>query len=150
VVDEAAAGRLPQADALAEAIRRRRATGGPAERTFATLVGLELRPRRLREAAAIWRGLTDARGISGRDEIWAHPDLLPTADDFDDPDGFVRGRPDFDISDLESEGSGEKPQTEASAPGDSRPEGSDATGGHPEGSPPEGTEPKDDEPPDHA
>ena len=35
----------------AEAIRRRRATGGPAERTFATLVGLELRPRRLREAA---------------------------------------------------------------------------------------------------
>ena len=40
VVDAAAADRLPQADALAEAIRRRRATGGPAERTFATLVGL--------------------------------------------------------------------------------------------------------------
>ena len=93
VVDAAAADRLPQADALAEAIRRRRATGGPAERTFATLVGLELRPRRLREAAAIWRGLTDARGISGRDEIWAHPDLLPTADDFDDPDGFVQRPP---------------------------------------------------------
>ena len=60
VVDEAAGNRLPQANALAEAIRRRRATGGPAERTFATLVGLELRPRRLREAAPIWRGLTDA------------------------------------------------------------------------------------------
>src|SRR5580698_9495988 len=40
VVADAAGGRLPQADALAEAIRRRRATGGPAERTFATLVGL--------------------------------------------------------------------------------------------------------------
>ena len=77
VVDEAAATRLPQASALAEAIRRRRATGGPAERTFATLVGLELRPRRLREAAAIWRGLTDERGVSGRDAVWAHPDLLP-------------------------------------------------------------------------
>jgi putative hydrolase len=102
VVDTAAGDRLPQAGALAEAIRRRRATGGPAERTFATQVGLELRPRRLREAAAIWRGLTDARGIDGRDAIWAHPDLLPTADDFDDPDGFVRGHPDFDISDLES------------------------------------------------
>jgi putative hydrolase len=104
VVDSAAGGRLPQADALAEAIRRRRASGGPAERTFATLVGLELRPRRLREAAAIWRGLTDERGIEGRDAVWAHPDLLPTAEDFDDPDGFVRGRPEFDISDLESEG----------------------------------------------
>ncbi len=101
-VDAAAAERLPQASALAEAIRRRRASGGPAERTFATLVGLELRPRRLREAAAIWRGLTDARGISGRDAIWAHPDLLPTADDFDDPDGFVRGRPELDISAFES------------------------------------------------
>src|SRR5215475_13324723 len=104
VVSDAARNRLPDADALAEAIRRRRATGGPAERTFATLVGLELRPRRLREAAAIWRGLTDARGISGRDEIWAHPDLLPTADDFDDPDAFVRGRPEFDISDLTGNG----------------------------------------------
>src|ERR1017187_6042050 len=103
VVDAAAKDRLPQAGALAEAIRRRRATGGPAERTFATLVGLELRPRRLREAAAIWRGLTDARGVSGRDAVWAHPDLLPTADDFDDPDGFVRGRPELDISDLEAD-----------------------------------------------
>src|SRR6202050_3067410 len=63
VVDAAAGSRLPQADALAEAIRRRRASGGPAERTFATLVGLELRPRRLREAALIWRGLNDARGM---------------------------------------------------------------------------------------
>jgi len=101
VVNAAAADRLPQASALAEAIRRRRATGGPAERTFATLVGLELRPRRLREAAAIWQGLTDERGVAGRDAIWAHPDLLPTADDFDDPDGFVHGRPELDISDLD-------------------------------------------------
>ena len=101
VVAAAAGNRLPQAGALAEAIRRRRAAGGPAERTFATLVGLELRPRRLREAAAIWSGLTSERGISGRDAIWAHPDLLPTADDFDDPDGFVRGHPELDISDLD-------------------------------------------------
>ena len=64
-------------DALAEAIRRRRATGGPAERTFATLVGLELRPRRLREAAAIWQRLTEARGIAGRDAVWAHPTCCP-------------------------------------------------------------------------
>ncbi len=102
VVAAAAADRLPQATALAEAIRRRRATGGPAERTFATLVGLELRPRRLREAAVIWEGLTIERGVAGRDAIWAHPDLLPTADDFDDPDGFVHGRPELDISDFET------------------------------------------------
>jgi Zincin-like metallopeptidase len=102
VVDAAASQRLPHADALAEAIRRRRATGGPAERTFATLVGLELRPRRLREAAAIWQGLTEARGVDGRDAVWAHPDLMPTAEDFDDPDGFVRGRPELDTSALDA------------------------------------------------
>ena len=100
VVAAAAGDRLTHADALAEAIRRRRATGGPAERTFATLVGLELRPRRLREAASIWHGLTQARGVDGRDALWAHPDLLPTADDLENPDTFVHGQPDLDISDL--------------------------------------------------
>jgi putative hydrolase len=109
VVAAAAKGRLTHADALAEAFRRRRATGGPAERTFATLVGLELRPRRLREAAAIWQGLTEARGIDGRDALWAHPDLLPVADDLENPDSFVHPQDaDLDISDFEdTEGDGE-------------------------------------------
>src|SRR6266576_3673072 len=102
VVSAAATERLTHADALAEAIRRRRATGGPAERTFATLVGLELRPRRLREAAAIWQGLTEARGVDGRDALWAHPDLLPVADDLENPDTFVHGQPELDISGLEN------------------------------------------------
>lgn len=90
VVATASAGRLPGADALRETLRRRRATGGPAEQIFATLVGLELRPRRLREAATLWRTLREQRGISGRDEVWKHPDLLPGGDDLDDPEGFVR------------------------------------------------------------
>src|ERR1700759_213124 len=102
VVSAAATARLTHADALAEAIRRRRATGGPAERTFATLVGLELRPRRLREATTIWQGLTEARGIDGRDAVWSHPDLLPASDDLENPDSFVHGQPEFDISDLEN------------------------------------------------
>jgi putative hydrolase len=104
VVSAAARERLTHADALAEAVRRRRATGGPAERTFATLVGLELRPRRLREATAIWQGLTEARGIDGRDALWEHPDLLPAADDLENPDTFVHGQPELDISDLENPG----------------------------------------------
>jgi putative hydrolase len=102
-VAAAADSRLEHAQALAEAIRRRRASGGPAERTFATLVGLELRPRMLREAAALWTDLTQARGVDGRDALWAHPDLLPTGDDLENPDAFLRGSTadDLDISDLE-------------------------------------------------
>jgi putative hydrolase len=102
VVHAAAAPHLPSAGALRETLRRRRATGGPAEQTFATLIGLELRPRRLRDAARLWASLTDAHGVDGRDGLWAHPDMLPTADDLDDPDGFVhRDSPDFDFSELD-------------------------------------------------
>lgn len=92
VVSQAADGRLPGAVALTETIRRRRATGGPAEQTFATLVGLELRPRRLRDAATMWSALQAAQGVAGRDRLWNHPDLLPSGEDLDDPHAFVRGQ----------------------------------------------------------
>jgi putative hydrolase len=107
VVAAAAESRLVHAAALAEAIRRRRASGGPAERTFATLVGLELRPRMLREATALWADVTQTRGIDGRDALWAHPDLLPTSDDLENPDAFLSGGTDIsdqDIADLEDGG----------------------------------------------
>jgi putative hydrolase len=81
--------RLPRSDAIAESIRRRRASGGPAESALATLVGLELRPRRLREAAAMWRAVAEAVGVEGRDALWAHPDILPTSGDIDDPSALI-------------------------------------------------------------
>jgi putative hydrolase len=113
VVSAAAGTRLTHTAALAEAIRRRRATGGPSERTFATLVGLELRPRMLREAAVLWEGLTTARGTDGRDMLWSHPDLLPTAEDLENPDAFLRGQAELDISGLEDQdGSGGTPPAE--------------------------------------
>ncbi len=89
VVGDAVTDRLPGADALRETLRRRRASGGPAEQTFATLVGLELRPRRLRAAAALWRLVGDQHGLAARDGIWAHPDLVPTAEDLDEPMDFA-------------------------------------------------------------
>ncbi|KAA2262826.1 zinc-dependent metalloprotease [Solihabitans fulvus] len=89
VVAEAVGERLPGADALRETLRRRRASGGPAEQTFATLVGLELRPRRLRAASALWKLVGDQHGIEVRDSVWEHPDLAPTAEDLDDPLEFA-------------------------------------------------------------
>jgi putative hydrolase len=91
----AAGDRLPQTSALREAVRRRRAAGGPAEATFSALVGLQLRPRRLREAAALWERLAHGRGIDGRDALWAHPDLLPHAEDLEDPAAFLGGEQDM-------------------------------------------------------
>jgi len=89
VVSGALGERIPGTSAMAETMRRRRATGGPAEQTFATLVGLELRPRKMREAAVLWERLTEAVGADARDSVWQHPDLLPSASDLDEPAGFI-------------------------------------------------------------
>ncbi|MFZ2176459.1 MAG: zinc-dependent metalloprotease [Rhodococcus sp. (in: high G+C Gram-positive bacteria)] len=90
VVGAALHDRLPGVAALSETLRRRRATGGPAEQTFATLVGLELRPRKVREAAQLWSRLTSETTLEARDGVWAHPDLLPDSSDLDKPDTFVQ------------------------------------------------------------
>lgn len=89
VVNAALGDRIPGTAALSEMLRRRRATGGPAEQTFATLVGLELRPRKLREAAVLWERLTTAVGADARDKVWQHPDLLPESSDLDEPAAFI-------------------------------------------------------------
>jgi putative hydrolase len=98
VVDSAARGQLPHAAGLRETMRRRRAAGGPAEHTLASLVGLEMRPRRLRDAATLWNALEEARGIPGRDAVWSHPDLIPTAEDLDDPASFATRRGDAEAA----------------------------------------------------
>lgn len=92
VTAAAVAPHVPYGVPLREMLRRRRAAGGPAEQTFATLVGLELRPRRARDAASVWAALEHEGGVGARDAVWAHPDLLPSAEDLDDPTGFVARR----------------------------------------------------------
>lgn len=118
VVTAEATRRLPKSDAIAETVKRRRASGGPAESAFATLVGLELRPRRLREAAAMWRAVTDAVGAERRDALWAQPDLIPSGEDIDDPAGLIArltgeapGPDDIDqaIEDLLNDDTGDRP-----------------------------------------
>ena len=92
-VDEVSAAaampHLPHVAQLREMLRRWRAAGGPAEQTLSTLVGLQLRPRRLRDAATLWAAIAAERGQSGRDAVWTHPDLMPTAADLDDPAGYA-------------------------------------------------------------
>jgi putative hydrolase len=88
-VTQAATTRLPRSSAIAEVVRRKRSAGGPAEKTFLTLIGLELRPRKLREASAMWNEITNKVGIQKRDAIWSHPDLLPTDADIQDPTALI-------------------------------------------------------------
>lgn len=105
IVTADATHRLPSADRIAEVVRRRRAVGGPAEKALGSLVGLELRPRRMREAAAMWRQVTDAVGVAGRDALWDYPDLLPGAADIDDPTALIER--------LSARARGEAPERDA-------------------------------------
>ena len=77
VVWRAGMAHIAHIEQLREMIRRERAIGGPAERTFESLLGLELRPRRMREAAALWEQIGTQDGMDARDAKWGHPDLLP-------------------------------------------------------------------------
>ena len=54
-----------------------------------TLLNLELRPRRVRDAANLWAAVRTAKGVEERDAVWSHPDLVPTGADLDDPLGFA-------------------------------------------------------------
>ncbi|MEP6648841.1 MAG: zinc-dependent metalloprotease [Lapillicoccus sp.] len=98
VTEQATSGHLPQAEALGEALRRRRVSG-PAQKTFSGLVGLELRPRRLKDAKNLWAALENAGGAEFRDAPWEHPDIAPTGADLDDPLGYVEKRRDASSSD---------------------------------------------------
>ncbi|NLU81980.1 zinc-dependent metalloprotease [Rhodococcus sp. HNM0569] len=149
VVADALGDRLPGVAALTETLRRRRATGGPAEQTFATLVGLELRPRKLREAATLWRTLTDSAGVDARDGVWAHPDLLPDSNDLDAPASFVDrvhggdvGTFDDPIRQLEETEARERAEREARDKGDvgtNDGTGSDDNGSDGDGNPDSGS-----------
>ncbi len=104
VVNIAALGRLPGIGSMQEAMIRRRAVGGPAEKTFGALIGLELRPKLIREAADFWNKQTLTFGTNVRDNLWNHPDLLPSIEDLQDPEFFNRIQAPLDISALDSAG----------------------------------------------
>jgi len=102
VVTQAAGDRLPSMIRLRETQQRRRATNSPTQQLFATLVGLEVSPRRTREAISFWEKIATLKDIQVRDQIWDESFLLPTAADLNNPEGFLKAReiPD-DLSGLQ-------------------------------------------------
>ena len=80
----------------------RSATNSPTQQLFATLVGLEVSPRRTREAIAFWEKIATLKDIQARDQIWDESFLLPTSEDLSNPEGFLKAReiPD-DLSGLQ-------------------------------------------------
>jgi len=89
VTNTAANRWLPGWEAISESLRRHRATSKPAQTMVTPLIGLSATPRMVRDAAAFWEAVRDARGMEGRDAIWKYPESMPSAADIADPAGFL-------------------------------------------------------------
>ena len=92
IVTIAAKDRLPSLVKLRETHQRMRATNSPTQKLFASLVGLEVSPRKSREASSFWSRLTEVTDIQRRDQVWDEAYLLPTADQLGDAEAFVKSR----------------------------------------------------------
>ena len=68
VISEVAGNRIPAFSALIENSRRRRATNSPMQQLFANLLGVEVSPRKMREASAFWSEVKKIKGSDGRDK----------------------------------------------------------------------------------
>ena len=89
VISEVASDRMPAFNALIENSRRRRATNSPMQQLFANLLGLEVSPRKMREASAFWGEVKKIKGSDGRDKCWEDPAFLPMPDDLADVAAFL-------------------------------------------------------------
>lgn len=94
---------MPHAPQLAEVLRRRRAADGPVRSVLRELIGLELTPRLVRDAQNLWAVVEHERGVERRDQVWSHPDLLPSAKHLEDPLSFTQGEPEDPHDDLDDE-----------------------------------------------
>ena len=81
--------RLPSYPALSETLRRGRATKSPTQQLFATLLGLEVSPRKMRECSHFWFEVESEIGLAGRDQRWEDPALLPKSQDLADVSKFL-------------------------------------------------------------
>ena len=89
VTTKAVGDRLPSYPALSESLRRRRATKSPTQQLFATLLGLEVSPRKARECSHFWFEVESEIGLADRDQRWEDPALLPRAEDMEDVKKFL-------------------------------------------------------------
>lgn len=89
VSTKAIGDRLPSFPALSETLRRGRVTKSPTQQLFATLLGLEVSPRKMRECSLFWFDVESQIGLAERDKRWEDPAFLPRAEDLSDVKKFL-------------------------------------------------------------
>lgn len=86
----AACSHLTNLSAIDEAYRRQRATDSPMSKAFRLLLGIEFQAVRIRTAADFWTKISEQMETRRVDELWLHPDLIPTESEVSDPSSLLR------------------------------------------------------------
>jgi uncharacterized protein (DUF2342 family) len=68
----------------------RRRGGGPMATLVRRLLGLGLKRRQYERGAKFFDVVADARGVAAASKVWEHPDNLPTDDELDHPERWMR------------------------------------------------------------
>ena len=88
-VRTAAADLMPQLGDIENAVALRRSEPNEAEQFLQQLVGLSLERHRARDAAVFCAEVARRWGSDALDDIWQHPDRLPTLPELTDPVGWA-------------------------------------------------------------
>ena len=90
VMDEVGPSVVPTVATLRARFTERRAGANAADRLLRRLLGLEDKMRQYRDGARFVRGVVNEVGMDGFNAIWTSPDTLPTPQEIEDPQAWVR------------------------------------------------------------
>ncbi|MFC4359212.1 zinc-dependent metalloprotease [Halobium salinum] len=75
---------------LRRKLDERRQGGGPLARLVRRALGLGLKRRQYERGAAFFEAVADARGVAAASKVWERPENLPTDDELDHPEQWMR------------------------------------------------------------
>jgi len=80
---------IPSVTEIRSKFQRRRAAPGGLDATLRRLLGLDAKMRQYRDGERFVRGVVERVGMTGFNEVWAAPGMLPTSDELHDPAAWV-------------------------------------------------------------
>ena len=90
VMDAVGSEILPSLPRLRAAMTRRRQDQSPLSRLFSRLLGLDLKMRQYEQGKAFCDAVVQRGGVQALNRVWAEPSALPTPQELDDPDAWIR------------------------------------------------------------
>jgi coenzyme F420 biosynthesis associated uncharacterized protein len=90
VMDAVGAQVLPDLPKLRGALDRRRRDRSGLLRIFEKLIGMDLKLRQYEQGKKFCDGVVKVGGIEALNRVWEGPEQMPTIDELDDPEGWLR------------------------------------------------------------